>query len=49
MDTVLLKFPNLVAAANYAISCYSRGNVVQFEVQYIAIHSEQFPTSHLFV
>ena len=26
------------------ISCYCQGNVVQFEVQFIAVHLEQFST-----
>ena len=36
--TVLLKFPDLVAAANYVTSCYCQCNVVQFEAQFIAVH-----------
>ena len=43
--SVLLKFPDLVAVANYMISCYCQGNLVQFEGQFIAVHFEQFSIS----
>ena len=42
--SVLLKFPNLVAVANYIISCYCQGTAVQFEVQNVAVYLEQFST-----
>ena len=43
--SVLLKFPDSVAVGNYVISCYCQGNTVQFEVQFIAVHLEQFSAS----
>ena len=43
--SVLLEFPDLVAVPNYVISFYCRGNVVKFELQFIAVHLEQFSTS----
>ena len=43
--SVLLKFPDVVTVANYVISCCWRGNIVQFEVSFIAVHLEQFSTS----
>ena len=43
--SVLLKFPDSAAVGNYVISCYCQGNTVQFEVQFIAVHLEQFSAS----
>ena len=43
--SVLIKFSNLVAVANYVISCYCQGTVVQFEAQNVAVYLEQFSTS----
>ena len=43
--SVSLKFPDLVAVSNFVISCYCGGDVVQSEVQFIAVHLEQSSTS----
>ena len=48
--SALIKCPDLVAITNLLISWllisyYCRGNVVQFEVQFIPVHLEQLSTS----
>ena len=46
MDTLYRSnFPDLVAVSNFVISCYCGGDVVQSEVQFIAVHLEQSSTS----
>ena len=46
--SVSLRFPELVAVSNFVISCYCRGDVVQSEVQFIAVHLEQSSKSYCF-
>ena len=46
--SVSLKFPDLVAVSNFVISCYCGSDVVQSEVQFIAVHLELSSTSFCF-